>query len=408
MTTLPLVDYIVRTFSDVSLERVKIIGVQHILRTTHSMFRSLYARGLKPENISLIGKCYSTNLDVLADMRKDGIDVTEESSSYCSHTSFDHLFDALVLQFLRDRLSDVEKYERIIIIDDGGHFLQAVGLMGQIHPRIVGIEQTSSGINGITHLDLKLPIISVATCKAKRIYETPMIAGVIEQKLFQRLAVHDIQPKRCLIIGGGSIGSHLSRSLSQRLPTVVYDQVPSRSDLRSIDFYPCLTDSDLVIGCTGTTSLPAETGSLLWPGTTLVSASSSDREFEAVEYRRQVPLNSNCHADVLTDTVTVLNSGFPINFDGGQHSVAPSSIQLTRALLAGAILQAVSMPYPDLSGIVPLAGRLQTSIVRQYLCGLIPSNTPKDGLFVKLFRKIDETQKKSNSLSTEEVAKSHT
>ena len=48
-----------------------IVGVQHILETTHAMFRSLYKLGLKPQNISIIGKCYSTCREVYEEMIAD-------------------------------------------------------------------------------------------------------------------------------------------------------------------------------------------------------------------------------------------------------------------------------------------------------------------------------------------------
>lgn len=392
MTTLPLVDHVVRSNANVSLGRIRIIGVQHILGTTHAMLQSLYTLGLKPENVSLIGKCYSTNPDVLAEMRKEGIDVSEESLTYCSHTSFDDSFDALVSRFLRERLTDMEKYDRIVVIDDGGHFIQAVASLDPIHPQVVCIEQTSSGIHNINSLNLKLPIISVATCKAKRIYEVPLITRVIMRTLLHRLSLQESQPTRCLVVGGGPIGSHISKMLEQCMPTAIYDCNPARSDIDAKDFHAYLTDSDLIVGCTGTTSIPSATHGILWPGTTLVSASSSDREFDAVHYRRQLPVNSHCHTDIVVGGIRLLNSGFPINFDGKRHCVSPSLIQLTRALLAGSILQATIMPGSATSGMIPLAGRLQTSIMRKYLNDINAAATRKDGLFVRLFRKLNKKQ----------------
>ena len=62
----------------------------------------------------------------------------------------------------------------------------------------------------------------------------------------------------------------------------------------------------------------------------------------------------------------ILNCGFPVNFDGGRNSVAPSNIQLTRALLMSAILQACEMANTS-SQIVPLDIEMQRDIIREFL-----------------------------------------
>lgn len=196
MINLPLVDYVVRENLNVSLDRVRVIGVQHILGTTHSMLRSLYKLGLKPENISLIGKCYSTNPSVLAEMQNEGIDVSEQSLGYDSHESYDQYFDLAIKNFLDRTLSDfnTEKYDRIIAIDDGGHFIQAISSLCEQKLEFIGIEQTTSGLNKIKDSNLMFPVISVANSEIKHIYETPMIAKAIEAKLLRKLSERSFQP----------------------------------------------------------------------------------------------------------------------------------------------------------------------------------------------------------------------
>ncbi|MFI0477998.1 MAG: hypothetical protein ACH349_02570, partial [Candidatus Rhabdochlamydia sp.] len=74
------------------------IGCQHILETTHTMFQSLYDFGLKPKNIFLIGKCYSSNLSVWQEMYLEGIQVSLLSFSFESHLTFDDQFSDILIQ----------------------------------------------------------------------------------------------------------------------------------------------------------------------------------------------------------------------------------------------------------------------------------------------------------------------
>lgn len=367
MTQLPLVDYVVRGNASIRLDRVRIVGVQHILGTTHSMIRSLYRLGLKPENVSLLGKCYSTNVEVMAEMRDEGIDVSEGSTAYCSYTPYDQLFEMLVDEFVRTRSSNFADFDRVVILDDGGHLIESAYNQSLVGCNVICIEQTSSGHNSIEKMKLEVPVISVAKCDAKSLYETPMIVSAVKRALLGRLHNISRTSRRCVVIGGGTLGRAIANGLRDRFKTSIYDILPERSEIASTEFLQHLSQADLVIGCTGVTSIGHELHDHLRSGVTLVSASSSDREFDAVYLRRQAPKNTNCHLDLQAGKILLLNSGFPINFVGERHSVPPHSIQLTRALLAGSLLQAASMSSSGLSGLVPLSGELQVSVVREYL-----------------------------------------
>ena len=123
--------------------------------------------------------------------------------------------------------------------------------------------------------------------------------------------------------------------------------------------------ADLILGCTGMTSITQAQHRFLKKGCILASASSSDREFDSVFIRAKNPAFYNCFQDVDNGHVTLLNSGFPINFDGKRHSIAPEKIQITRALLTAGILQAL-----DLAGkaqnMVDLNAIHQAAIVAEF------------------------------------------
>ncbi len=339
---LPLVEWLVSQYSDTSLENVRIIACQHILETTHAMFRALYTLGLKPQNVSLIGKCYSTNTEVLEEMRADGLDVSEFSTSYQSHTSFDKQYDRYVRKFIESRVNTdaLRTYERVILLDDGGllipHAMKAcLGL-----ENVIGIEQTSSGYMRLQSLFLPFSVINVARSDAKRLLETPAIAKKLMESLAEKLGHAAIEESKFLLLGGGVIGQAIHSCLKERAESKIFDIDPNRSHLLSTNFHRSLRDYNVIIGCTGSMSLPVTSHSRLRKGTTLISASSSDREFDAVHLRRHLPPTSNCWEDAKWKGLTLVNGGFPINFSGHRQSVSASAIQLTRALLAGAIIQA--------------------------------------------------------------------
>jgi hypothetical protein len=63
--------------------------------------------------------------------------------------------------------------------------------------------------------------------------------------------------------------------------------------------------------------------------------------------------------------ITLLNCGFPINFnDGKKHSVAPEKIQLTRSLLLAGILEAQIKKLPN--SLIELDLSLQDKISREF------------------------------------------
>ncbi|MBS0620989.1 MAG: hypothetical protein JSS61_05985 [Verrucomicrobia bacterium] len=371
MGKMPLLDHVKSFYPSTSLSNVLLIGCQHILASTHSMLRSLYSAGLCPKNIFLLGKCYSTNKAVWKEMQLDGIHVSPLSFDFKSYQAFDDQFCRIVAQFLEQTLSRVElsKFSKIILMDDGGQLLALSSKLLKGHNNVIAIEQTTSGYKKIQSCTLQFPVINVARCQAKLNYESPMIAEVVVKKALKRIAALECTPKEILIIGNGAIGSAIHRALKDDYRAYIYDK--NMNDTHSLNEH--LQRADLIIGCTGEKSLAFSKFKLLKKGCVLFSASSSDREFDAINFRKLVKLIKSCHADVQVQGITLLNCGFPINFDGGRNSVAPTKIQLTRALLMAALFQACEMS-DCVSEIVPLDIEAQRDIVSKYL-QLYPSFT---------------------------------
>ena len=336
---MPLVENLVSSYNGLDLSRTKIIGVQHILETTHAMFQSLYQVGLKPKNVSIVGKCYSTCMDVYREMLDDGIDVDKGSFVYSSHVPYDEQFNDIIEGFVSERINDIlsGNFDKIIIIDDGGKLIDVLNKYPSL-PTMVAIEQTTAGYEAIRRISLKFPVINVARSPVKLKIESPMIATAAVDRLCLSLEKRDLFPEKALIIGCGAIGSAVKKRLLENMKISVYDKNrPICKDLKLADMIPSFS---LIIGCTGTTSIPFQLHSLFASNTTLVSVSSSDREFDAVHLRKNLPEINVCHKDLLIKDILLVNSGFPVNFDGDRENVDPEFIQLTMGLLTAGILQA--------------------------------------------------------------------
>ncbi len=370
VTTFPLVDAIVSRRGG-SLDGVVVIAAQHLLETTHAMLRSLFRVGLDPRNVAVIGKCYSTHLGVADAMRADGVHVDEFSAAYAPHESFDTEYTRHVERFFAqswDRLA-AGRAGRVVLLDDGGSLLAAAGAALDGTANIVGIEQTSAGYAKIANCALGFPVVNIARSSAKLLYESPIIAGNVTRCAFDRIEGLD-RGDAILITGAGAIGSALADQLRPRHERVdVYDTRVGHPG--PIDLTQAIGDYDVIIGATGATSVPTELHDLLRPGVVLMSASSSDREFSGAALRRRAIPDPNCHADLrIADgklDATLLNSGFPVNFDGSAMC-GDESMSLTMALLAAAVLYAASAEAADIDCDHPHLGLTdQGDIVQSFL-----------------------------------------
>ena len=118
----------------------------------------------------------------------------------------------------------------------------------------------------------------------------------------------------------------------------------------------------MIIGCTGKEILDVSFYKYLKKNCILISASSSDREFSAVNLRKMAEKAGNCHDNILTNGIILLNCGFPINFDGKRDSAKPEDIQITLALLFASVCLARTRKFTK--GLVDFDEKIQKEIVK--------------------------------------------
>jgi S-adenosylhomocysteine hydrolase len=353
------------------LSQTVVVCVQHILSTTGSLFQSLIKLGVKPSNIFILGKCYSTNSDVLQEIKNLGINVAGGSTPMKYGT-----FSITMEQEICDLWSEVYKLnkdslsKKMIIIDDGGKCLNSLPYQfREKNWQVVGIEQTTSGLNLKPKRLFKFPLIEVASSAAKKEIESPMIAEAVSKRICHAAA--SINATSYGIVGYGNIGRAVSAALSQQGYKVsVFDKsdeatsnapkhISRKESIRSL-----IDDAQFVLGCTGEDILPdpEETLKNMSGQKIFASCSSGDYEFKKLLRIEQQFIDGYSHnktPHTLQDTklhysrgdsnprIKILRGGFPVNFDGSHESAPSVDIQLTRGLLLGAVIQA-TLYFEDL------------------------------------------------------------
>ncbi|MDO8538026.1 MAG: hypothetical protein Q7S21_04025 [archaeon] len=363
---LPLLDYSATNFGDKDLSNTFVIACQHILETNFVMFEYLFAKGLKPKNTFLLGKCYSSNKEILSKFKKKGVFVHSGSLVFDSHRSFDGQFDLIVQDFLLKikAKKDFSQYDKIVLIDDGGYLVYWANHLYEGVKNLVAIEQTSSGYTKLRNEDFAFPVINVARSNVKLVYESPFIAEVVIEKMQKQLTKLKLKPKSFLIVGVGSLGNAIFNLLKIKQFNVKKFDINNNSDFKKNSLNSILPQFDAIVGVTGSEIINQESYSNLKKGAILVSASSSDREFSAVNLRKLVSKNNDAHKNIFVRNIYLLNAGFPINFDGSKNSVAPEKIQLTRALIYSAVF--FGLKNGNKKGIIELDKEIQTKLVSEF------------------------------------------
>ncbi|NGX40135.1 MAG: Adenosylhomocysteinase [Chlamydiae bacterium] len=352
-----------------TFENVVIIGAQHILPTTLSMLESFFDRGLQPDKVFLIGKCYSTDLQTYYQLRQLGVYVCPSSLTFHKNASFDSSYTQNTKSFI-DRIifnENLLKNQLIIVLDDGGEIIHYLNHHSLSHDyKITAIEQTTSGFQKNKNLKLNMCVMNVARCKAKLKFESKIVVKTAIQAIYKRLLFGSIRSENILIVGNGAIGNALANALEGKFNVSLVDIDPKKSKIPYEEALKNLSRFDLIIGCVGKTILPREKIESLKPGTTLISLSSSDREFEIAKLRSKSNKISSCHDDFeCSNGVKVLNCGFPINFSHEATEVDIEEFELTRSLLSLGILQAIELQTEK--GFFPINENDQAQLIDQFI-----------------------------------------
>eukprot|EP01080_Neovahlkampfia_damariscottae_P004864 gene4864-8458_t len=362
---LPVLNFVKTQYPKNTFKNVKILACQHILDTTHSLFDTMVEMGLKKENTFLLGKCYSTSPISFKKMINEGYNVDYNSFRYNSHEPFDETYQRNIEQFLTKNMTG-DKEEKIILLDDGGGLVSVFNqFYSNLSSNVSCVEQTSSGFNRLKNESFSFPIMNIARSHGKLVYETPFIVdSIIESQQFFLQKRRDLNPKNILILGDGVIGKSLKTKMEQNFNIQIFG---IRSNVAEIEDKINWNDFDIIIGATGFNIFKNFDFKKLKKSSIIYSVSSSDRELNAIELRKQIEMTTNCRKDLEINGINLVYNGFPMNFSSSEHTemcVSAQRMQITMGLLLAGCCQSLSETR---TGFVDLEMDLQKDIIEQYI-----------------------------------------
>jgi S-adenosylhomocysteine hydrolase len=350
---LKLLTYVNKLYSKIDLGDFSLVACQHYFETNQKMIFSLMEKGLKAKNVFMIPKSYSYNEEINKRFLKKGI--FSFNYAFNSHKSFDSQFKKQINLFLKKIKHKLNK--KILVIDDGGELIKKFRLIK--NKEIYAVEQTSSGFSKLKKTNISFPVLNVARSKAKLELESPFIADLVYSNTLKEIKKEKFVPKNVLIFGKGPIGKEVGERFSKKFKVSYLDIAEEKINKKVLLGKKNL----LVVGCTGEKSINKKDYKYFKGKTFLVSASSSDREFDSSFIRKRIPLNNNPHKNIKFKNINLINSGFPITFKGTIHGSPPEKIQLTQSLmLAGAYESVKSLK----KGLIPLDENIQNKIINLF------------------------------------------
>jgi D-isomer specific 2-hydroxyacid dehydrogenase, NAD binding domain len=343
VSILPLLDWTAFHTTRSRLNDHVIIIHTHLLPNSVPLFRHL-AHLVGVNRVYIVGKPYSTIRKAFLQLALAGIEVIPVSMKPGLPYSFSIKEAMEVLWHKVFEARKVNGFGKLLILDDGGDIWTSIPWDRVGDLKISGTEQTQRGVSRIVNTKLKLPpIICVATSGIKKEMESVFIAQSVTLKLKQNL---ELESKKIGVLGMGNIGHSIYSDLtSNGYECYYYDPINKDFGAVKYDSLDSLIDSvDIIVGATGLDVLNQLPFERMDGNKTLVSVSSADIEFASILNfgqnnstdpfeKIEIQIHDNLN-------FTILNGGYPINFDRTVDSTPDDEIVLTRCLLYMGIMQA--------------------------------------------------------------------
>ena len=421
---LPCLDSICRQVTGNPFAGCAVVAAQHLLEETGSLLQAIIRIQLAeasrqlatldpqthasqhkelaakienlPKHVFVIGKPYSSNVRVWQRLSNLGVSIDRLFFDWNLGE-----FEEAYREACRALWSKVEEHlaqntdlTRILILDDGGMLLATIPSNLTDTHAIVGVEQTSKGLNIATKC--VFPVVGVACSAAKRRLEPSIVAETVWQKL-EMILPQACAARTMAICGLGNVGDRLAEFIIERFLLRDSDKIQAGRRLLIFDKNKKLMDgfdvkgsviranslpevfeqSEVIFGCTGT-DLTKDIVNRLdaiadCKTRYLVSCSSIDIEFATL--LKQSERNPNLSPFDLAQYVNrhatpflIPQAGFPITFDRAPSSAPIEQMQMTRGLLLAGLIQAASLAATERrpNGIVALDAQMQIAIVKAW------------------------------------------
>ena len=351
----PLLQKIKNSYGPVDatmLQNVYVCACQHLLEPQKRMFQMISEFGIPKKNIFVLGKAYSTNIDILTELQTDRFHAIQPP--FKIEESFDKQHKENCEAFLEFFMSHIPQGSKAILLDDGGQLLSVANEHYEKlrNFSITGIEQTSSGFNRMKGAELHFPIINVARSSTKLIKESPIIAKLCFERINKTLEQYSITEPRILIVGLGPIGENIFSLFKETdYFTIGHDIKNGNTD--EIEDLITANKINIVVGATGSEIMNGsqlmeiENEDVSAEKIYLISVSSSDREFPAVHIRMGSKPSDIIHSDSAYKNIVLVNGGFPVTFKGNRYEANPEKIEKTIALLFGSVLHSIKNSFQE-------------------------------------------------------------
>ncbi|MBI4822039.1 MAG: NAD-binding protein [Deltaproteobacteria bacterium] len=383
---LPMLDAILDDLKGTRpLATKNVLMVSHFLATSVPLALALRKAGAELDSTVMVGTPYGSNRTVVDTLTQMGFDLRVPTLSVADYRkAVEKGLDDVVAKHRKNGQS-------VVVLDDGGlvaDLLHANAKYADVRGAFKLVEQTTGGVIVSEKHALETPIINAARSKSK-MREAPFIGEAVATKVRQGLERigKKIAGQKAVVIGFGTVGKQLAKQLREAGAKVVVIE-PSetrRAAAKDAGFAVSdsvkkhLSNSDLLVGCTGTQTLSLEDMKHLKSGATIASASSKQTEFQMDALKRAASKKQKIEPDVSTVTLpsyeytlgrkqlTVLGDGWPVNFDGDVEDIDAEDIQLTRAIMFSGALQASKLLNTESrAGLVPYDEKEDLKILRRF------------------------------------------
>lgn len=340
-------------------EDTALVAVQHMLYQTVDLFQAAGEIGLKPENIFALGKVYSNNGPIIAELRDMGVTVLD--STFPRPGEFDETFGRdvrLLWSIVGERLAQ-RRIKRILVLDDGGKCITNIPVELLLQYQVAGVEQTSLGMFVFEQNPPPFAVVLWARSAVKLMIGGHIFSHCLINRLHsQFLRGNSLEDLEVGIVGLGSIGKGLADFASRQGSKVLfYDPNPnlhvppclSRRITRVDSLEELMLRCEYVFGASGRNPFADKWPMAYRPGIRLLSASAGDQEFGPIIRDLRTRSGFTVEDDTWDITcedgpsgpIHIAYQGFPYNFVSRAASAVPSRIvQIETAGLFAGLIQA--------------------------------------------------------------------
>ena len=346
ISRLPLLDQFANKFAIPMRDDCAVIFHSHLLESNYDLIKHI-GHLVGGHNVFILEKPYSTVPGTFRKIVQTGantnfVDVEEKMPyGFSVKRSIEYTWHEVVRHVKQHNI------KKIVVVSDGVNTLLSIPWDDLHNVEITAVEQTQSGIERTRMLGgMVPPIVNVAESDAKKKEEAVFIGISTVDKIAQ-LQLLD-RKKKFGVIGYGSIGNaSVKRLIDLGEDVTVYEtnqHVPGKiTTVNSLE--ELVQQTDIIIGTTGTDVLRGTYIERLQGHKTFISASSGNIEFSYLfDLIKHYPTTFEDITQYINDhlKITIMNGGYPINFDRVREWESKEDIALTRTLMYAGFIQALT------------------------------------------------------------------